>query len=123
MRSGASWGAPPCRRRRLRSRPTRRNTGWRTRSGTSSTATSSCSWTDAMMNRRDFLGRAGGGFGGLALAAMLHEAEAQETKHAPHHAPRARRVIQLFMNGGASPMDTFDYKPELFRRHGQKVDF
>lgn len=38
-----------------------------------------------------------------------------------HHAPRARRVIQLFMNGGVSPMDTFDYKPELARLHGQKL--
>jgi hypothetical protein len=76
-----------------------------------------------MMNRRDFLWRAGGGFGGLALASLLRDADAQEAKPAPHHAPRARRVIQLFMNGGASPMDTFDYKPELARRHGQKIDF
>lgn len=38
-----------------------------------------------------------------------------------HHPPKARRVIQLFMTGGASPMDTFDYKPELERLHGQKL--
>ncbi|MCO6457764.1 MAG: DUF1501 domain-containing protein [Pirellulaceae bacterium] len=40
-----------------------------------------------------------------------------------HHRARARRVIQLFMNGGVSQMDTFDHKPELERRHGQQVDF
>src|SRR5690606_23325052 len=40
-----------------------------------------------------------------------------------HHPARVRRVIQLFMNGGVSQMDTFDYKPELERRHGEKVDF
>lgn len=58
----------------------------------------------------------GGGFGSLALADLLR---AQEK---PHHAPKAKRVIQLFMNGGASPMDLFDYKPELERRHGEAFD-
>ncbi len=40
----------------------------------------------------------------------------------PHHAPRAKRVIQLFMNGGASQMDLFDYKPALYKRAGEKFD-
>ena len=39
-----------------------------------------------------------------------------------HHRAKVHRVIQLFMNGGVSQMDTFDYKPELNRRHGQKFD-
>ena len=39
------------------------------------------------------------------------------------HRPRAKAVIQLFMLGGASQCDTFDYKPELQRRHGQQVNF
>ena len=39
-----------------------------------------------------------------------------------HHRPRAKRVIQLFMNGGASQMDLFDYKPLLFEKAGQKFD-
>ena len=39
-----------------------------------------------------------------------------------HHRAKVRRVIQLFMNGGVSQMDTFDYKPELHRRHGQPFD-
>jgi hypothetical protein len=40
-----------------------------------------------------------------------------------HHVPRAKRVVQLFMNGGVSQIDSFDYKPMLARRHGEKVDF
>lgn len=39
-----------------------------------------------------------------------------------HHRARVKRVIQLFMNGGASPMDTFDYKPRLAVLHGKKFD-
>jgi hypothetical protein len=38
-----------------------------------------------------------------------------------HHPPKVKRIIQLFMTGGASPMDTFDYKPELERLHGQML--
>ena len=40
-----------------------------------------------------------------------------------HHAPKARRVVQLFMAGAASHLDLFDYKPELVKRHGQPADF
>jgi hypothetical protein len=40
-----------------------------------------------------------------------------------HHRAKVRRVVQLFMNGGVSQMDTFDFKPELEKRHGEKVDF
>ena len=39
-----------------------------------------------------------------------------------HHVAKAKRVVQLFMNGGASPMDTFDFKPELEKKHGQPFD-
>ncbi len=80
--------------------------------------------------RRDFLRHTGNGFGALALA-HLFGTDLRADAPAPrpdfngglHHPAKARRVIQLFMNGGASQMDTFDYKPELQRRHGQKVDF
>ncbi|MGZ8900940.1 MAG: DUF1501 domain-containing protein [Limisphaerales bacterium] len=41
---------------------------------------------------------------------------------APHYPPRARRIIQLFMNGGVSQMDTFDFKPRLEMLHGEKFD-
>lgn len=73
------------------------------------------------LGRRRFLVRAGGGFAGLALAQLLAR-DARAGVTAPfHHPPRVNRVIQLFMTGGASPMDTFDYKPELERLHGQML--
>jgi hypothetical protein len=83
--------------------------------------------TDSI-NRRDFLHRLGGGFGGVALAHLLgrHNLLADDgvlrRAGGLHHPPKVKRVIQLFMNGGVSQMDTFDYKPELIRRHGQKFD-
>lgn len=78
------------------------------------------------LSRRDWLWRAGGGLGGIALASLVGADESPRPAAALdgglHHRAKARRVIQLFMNGGASQMDTFDYKPELERRHGQKFD-
>jgi hypothetical protein len=68
------------------------------------------------MTRRDWLVRTGGGFGGLALAHMLGFA-------GTHHPAKAKRVVQLFMAGGASHLDLFDYKPELVKRHGQESHF
>ncbi len=79
------------------------------------------------MTRREALAT---GFGGLAFAHLLAtDAHADVSKPRPefngglHHKAKVRRVVQLFMNGGASQMDTFDYKPELEKRHGQIVDF
>ena len=70
--------------------------------------------------RRDFLGNMTTGLGGIALASLLGR---DASAHAPlHHAPKAKRVIQLFMNGGASQCDLFDYKPQLIARHGQTFD-
>ncbi|MEZ5944793.1 MAG: DUF1501 domain-containing protein [Planctomycetaceae bacterium] len=80
-----------------------------------------------LQQRRRWLTQAGGGFGGLALASMLgadsnaHSADALNRNGGLHHPAKVRRVIQLFMTGGASPMDTFDYKPELERLHGQNL--
>src|SRR5215203_2832134 len=69
-------------------------------------------------SRRRFLQSAGMGLGSLALASLLQQdAPAQERR--PHHEPRVRSVIWLFMTGGPSQVDTFDYKPELQRRNGQ----
>src|SRR5688500_18118702 len=70
------------------------------------------------ISRRDFLWRSGGGLGGIALAALL----SNEKAYGQHHAPRAKRVVQLFMAGAASHVDTFDYKPLLIERHGAKWD-
>jgi hypothetical protein len=77
----------------------------------------------AQLGRRDFLRRMGGGFGSVALAHLFADEAAASgvLSGGLHHAPRAKRVIQLFMNGGVSPMDTFDRKPELDRLHGQKL--
>jgi len=76
-------------------------------------------------NRRRFLGQIGGGFGSVALTQMLTRDVLGNGKlefnGGLHHRAKVRRVIQLFMTGGASPMDTFDYKPELERLHGQKL--
>ncbi len=75
-------------------------------------------------SRRECLARTAGGFGSLALAQLLAAEDAKPELHGGlHHPAKVKRVIQLFMNGGASPMDTFDYKPELIKRHGEKVDF
>ncbi|MBI3868635.1 MAG: DUF1501 domain-containing protein [Verrucomicrobia bacterium] len=76
-------------------------------------------------SRREFVSRLGAGLGGVALWQLLDRdlAVAGEIPSSlPHHAPKARRVIQLFMNGGASQMDLFDYKPELLQRAGQTFD-
>ena len=69
------------------------------------------------INRREFLLRSGGGFGGLAMSQVLGS-----ERSIPHHAPKAKRVIQLFMNGGVSQMDTFDPKPKLKELNGQAFD-
>ena len=73
--------------------------------------------------RRQFLSRSGGGLGLIALSGML--AETAETNplapKAPHFPPKANSVIWLFMNGGPSQVDTWDYKPELIKRDGQEL--
>src|SRR6187549_3942568 len=71
-------------------------------------------------SRRGFLGSLTTGLGGVALTSLLQrDAFAAGL---PHHAPKAKYVIQLFMTGGASQCDLFDYKPQLIARHGQKFD-
>jgi len=79
------------------------------------------------MTRRSFLWQAGGGLGGIALAQLLCVDGLLAGQPAwagcgLHHPARAKRVVQLFMSGAASQVDTFDYKPELIKRHGQKFD-
>jgi hypothetical protein len=79
-----------------------------------------------MITRREALSAS---FGGVALAHLLaRDLSAEGRRPRPefhgglHHPAKVRRVIQVFLNGGASQMDTFDYKPELIRRHGDLVD-
>lgn len=74
-------------------------------------------------DRRGFLERLGGGLGGMALAGLLSRERAMAGgTEGPHFPPRVKRVIQLFMNGGVSQMDTFDHKPALERLHGEVFD-
>ena len=79
-------------------------------------------------NRRSFLGSLGSGFGSVALAAMAAEQAATAgpavsplAPKAPHFAPKAKRVILLWMQGGPSQMDLFDYKPKLNEMNGQEL--
>ncbi len=79
------------------------------------------------LSRREMLRRSGVGFGNLALLGLL----AQSTRlqgsgliaKPPMFAPRAKRVIFLFMHGGPSHLDTFDYKPLLMRDSGKPLPF
>src|SRR6476660_5179286 len=77
------------------------------------------------LSRRHFLNCAACGFGGVALQAMLADvaAAAQNplSSREPHFAPRAKRVIFLFMSGGPSQHDLFVPKPRLVQYHGQRV--
>src|SRR5437762_12320895 len=77
-----------------------------------------------MTTRREFLWRFGGGLGGVALAQLLADAGALGGTPGGglHHPAKVKRVVQLFMNGGVSQPDTFDYKAELERRHGKTFD-
>ena len=78
-------------------------------------------------SRRDMLRRCGMGMGLVGLAGLLDEqgveaaARGALAARPPHFAPRAQRVVHLFMNGGPSHVDTFDYKPQLEKYHGQPV--
>ena len=71
-----------------------------------------------LFSRRQLLQRTACGFGSLALTGMLRGQDPL-----PLFAPRAKRVIFVFMQGGPSHVDTFDYKPELAARDGQSIDF
>ena len=88
------------------------------------------------LNRREMLHRIGAGFGSLGLARVLVDAGPLRStasaasssaasplaSKAPHFAPKAKHVIQLFMPGGPSHVDTFDHKPEIKKNEGQRPD-
>src|ERR1700736_2979936 len=84
------------------------------------------------LTRRELLCRAGMGMASLGLAGLLasessaaglapDRAVSPLAPRRPHFAPKAKRVIHLFMNGGPSHVDTFDPKPELTKQHGKPV--
>ena len=99
-------------------------------------------------SRREMIRQSACGFGSLALAGMMakhnsvggsgvkfdgritsdkdvkdQEIHSTLEPRKPMFAPRAKRVIFIFMQGGPSHVDSFDYKPELIKRHGQDIDF
>ena len=82
-------------------------------------------------SRREFLKQTGSGFGLLALASLLDpqalradtrtaKVEGPMASHPGHFPAKAKSVIWLFMNGGPSQVDTWDYKPELEKHHGEE---
>lgn len=82
------------------------------------------------MNRRDFFGRFGLGMGGMALFGLLNRdlfaaapqaASFKGVLDRPHFAPKAKRIIYLFMSGGPSQHDLFDYKPLLNQKNGEDL--
>ena len=88
------------------------------------------------LNRRAFLGHTATGLSGIALAHLLGRDQAQaapvpirpeinpanpNAPRAPHHEAPAKRVLMIFCSGACSQLDTFDYKPELIKRHGQDM--
>jgi len=82
------------------------------------------------LTRRQFFGRSSVALGTAALASLLPPSASAAPDEAPanrgilsrpHFAPRAKRVIYLFMHGGPAQMDLFDYKPQLHERHGEEL--
>src|SRR5215207_4416470 len=86
-----------------------------------------CSHVNFQMDRREFFGRFGLGLGGIALTHLLGSGSAAAGNsfkgilEQPHFAPKAKRVIYLFMAGGPSQLDLFDYKPLLNQRNGEDL--
>jgi len=88
-----------------------------------------------LLNRRSFLGNTVSGLGSIALASLLAQdqllAETPIRPHinpgqpfaprSPHGAAAAKNVLVIFCSGACSQVDTFDYKPELIKRHGQPM--
>jgi len=83
---------------------------------------------DQRINRRNLLLRTGYGAGAAALSSLLNpsilqgaQSQAVGIPSVPHFAPKAKRIIYLFMAGGPSHIDTWDHKPALEKLHGQEL--
>src|SRR5215211_5982794 len=80
-----------------------------------------------LLSRREVLRRATLGFGSLALADLLSRSSlgagalSSMAPRVPHFAPRAKRVIYIFLDGGLSQVDSYDYKPLLQRDDGKPL--
>src|SRR5258708_6951320 len=91
-----------------------------------------CEHMNFGMSRREFFGRFAMGVGGVALMNLLQRSAAAATPRGgispfkgilaqPHFPARAKRIIYLFMAGGPSQHDLFDYKPLLNERNGEDL--
>lgn len=86
-----------------------------------------CSGFEAPVSRRELLARFGSGLSGIALASLLVGegrgvfAAEEASDPPPHHPARAKRVVQIFLQGGLSQVDSFDYRPELIKYHGKSM--
>jgi hypothetical protein len=89
---------------------------------------------DLFLSRRQFLNRAGAGFGALSLTSLVGmglmdppDADAATASHSPlaprqpHFAPKAKRILHIFASGAPSHIDTWDPKPELQKYHDQPM--
>ena len=79
-----------------------------------------------MNSRRELLKASTCGIGSLALASMQAKGASASNPLAPSSTlfpQRAKRIIFLFMAGGPSHVDSFDYKPELYKKDGKSIDF
>jgi hypothetical protein len=81
-----------------------------------------------LLERRQFLAQTATGLSAVALTHLLHgqglladEAQPDRKKPLLHHKPRAKNVLVVFCSGGLSQVDTWDYKPELVKRHNQPL--
>jgi len=84
-----------------------------------------------VVDRRNFLSTVGGGFAGMALSTLLAEENrvkagdeslAGSSRRFPQFPAKAKQVIQIFVSGGMSQIDTFDYKPELAKHDGKEFE-
>ena len=80
------------------------------------------------LTRRHFFSQCGMGLGSVALASLMDEKVLAEPKpvnpfapRMPHYVPRAKNVIFLFMAGGPSQLELFDWKPKLQAMHGRDI--
>ena len=89
-----------------------------------------------LLDRRGFLAHLGSGLGGIALLSLLAERAAADERspwrpnilpaaplaaRPPHFPAKAKRILHIFCSGACSHLDTWDYKPELVKRHGQPM--
>jgi hypothetical protein len=76
-----------------------------------------------LSTRRAMLSQIGCGFGSLAAAAMMNPLSSCASDPLDKPVAKAKRILFLFMQGGVSQVDSFDYKPTLSKRDGQKMPF